>query len=219
MPAPSSKMRIRTFEAEFSSVKSIGVPSRPVKSPKSVSSSYLSRRNRLTHYAARNFIRALLEEDPSRRMSLTDALQHPWLAQHSPFHKDEDEALKKAAAAAAAAAAANGNGNPFGHESASQERPLQRRSDVLAHAAMEGNVLPEPSWEMISYAARDGRTTLGAAQQQKGQNKRVHADLSVLPEESVEDANMNPPAALVGDENSSDAPRRSGRRSKVPRRS
>lgn len=148
-------------------------------------------------------------------MSLTDALQHPWLAYHSPFHKDEDEALKKAAAAAAAAA----NGNPFGHESASQERPLQRRSDVIAHAAMEGNVLPEPSWEMISYAARDGRMALGAAQQQKGQNKRVHADLSVLPEESVEDANMNPPAALVGDENSSDAPRRSGRRSKVPRRS
>ncbi len=37
---------------------------------------------------AQSFIRNLLEDNPSRRMSLTSALRHPWLASYLPVYSD-----------------------------------------------------------------------------------------------------------------------------------
>ncbi|KXN90631.1 putative serine/threonine-protein kinase fhkC [Leucoagaricus sp. SymC.cos] len=37
---------------------------------------------------ARNFIECLLEQDPDRRMSLTDSLKHPWLRSYTPYYGD-----------------------------------------------------------------------------------------------------------------------------------
>lgn len=37
---------------------------------------------------AQNFIRNLLEDNPSRRMSLTSALRHPWLSSYSPIYNN-----------------------------------------------------------------------------------------------------------------------------------
>jgi len=105
---------------------------------------------------------------------------------------------------------------------------LQRRSDIIQRAAEEGKALPEPSWEMIAYAtAREDNPS-----NEKGPNKRMRAELTPLPEEVLDDANMNSSAVEIPglsagkvkksespDESSSGGPRRSGRRSKVPRRS
>lgn len=109
---------------------------------------------------------------------------------------------------------------------APQNSTLQRQSDIIHRAAEEGKALPEPSWEMIAYATtRDDNLS-----NEKGPNKRMRAELTPLPEE-VLDADMNSSAveipglsagkvkkAELSDESSS-GPRRSGRRSKVPRRS
>lgn len=111
--------------------------------------------------------------------------------------------------------------------SAPRNGMLQRQSDIVHRAAEEGKALPEPSWEMIAYATtRDDNTS-----NEKGPNKRMRAELTPLPEE-VLDADMNSSAVEIPglsagkvkksespDEGSSSGPRRSGRRSKVPRRS
>jgi serine/threonine/tyrosine protein kinase RAD53 len=106
--------------------------------------------------------------------------------------------------------------------------PLQRRSLVLSEAAETGNRLLEPSWEMIAYAQdKVGESSSSA----KRANKRLHAELSPLPEEVLDDAGMD---GLSSDEqltsgkggimspstdedSSNDRPRRSARR-KVARR-
>ena len=57
---------------------------------------------------------------------------------------------------------------------------LQRRSHLLSQAAEEGNFLPEPSEEMIARAVsqQDNRT--------KGQNKRLHSELTPMSEEVMD---------------------------------
>ena len=109
--------------------------------------------------------------------------------------------------------------------------PLQRRSLVLSEAAEAGNRLPEPSWEMIAYAASQDKAAESFSSA-KGANKRLHAELSPLPEEVLDDAGMDglssdepstsgkgrlmlPPADEVS---SNRRPRRSTRRMKVARR-
>lgn len=62
--------------------------------------------------------------------------------------------------------------------------PLQRRSLVLSEAAEAGNCLPEPSWEMIAYATSQDKTG-ESSPSAKGVNKRLHAELSPLPEEAL----------------------------------
>ena len=105
---------------------------------------------------------------------------------------------------------------------------LQRQSDIIHRAEEEGKALPEPSWEMLAYAiAREDNPS-----NEKGPNKRMRAELTPLAEEFLDDANMNSSAVEIPglsagkvkksespDESTSGGPRRSGRRSKVPRRS
>ena len=109
--------------------------------------------------------------------------------------------------------------------------PLQRRSLVLSEAAETGNHIPEPSWEMIAYAASQDKAGESSSTA-KGANKRLHAELSPLSEEVLDDAGMDglssgepstsgkermvlPPA---DEDSSSGRPRRSTRRMKVARR-
>jgi ser/thr/tyr protein kinase RAD53 len=110
--------------------------------------------------------------------------------------------------------------------------PLQRRSLVLSEAAEAGNLLPEPSWEMIAFAASQDKAGESSSSA-KGVNKRLHAELSPLPEEVLDDAGMDglssdepstsgmgrimlPPS--VDEDSSNGRPRRSTRRMKAARR-
>ncbi|KAF7315937.1 Pkinase-domain-containing protein [Mycena indigotica] len=86
---------------------------------------------------------------------------------------------------------------------------LNRRSDVLRHAKVVGSQLLEPSWEMVEFAnsqssqnghgapsktpsltatgkaaASTSKTPRPSSSNGKGPNKRVHSELTPLPEES-----------------------------------
>lgn len=98
--------------------------------------------------------------------------------------------------------------------------PLQRRSMVLSQAAEAGDDPIEPSWEMIAYASSREEPTNPTHPVVKGHNKRVRADLTPLPEEVLDDTDMNasvlaPPEINANGKDSQ--PRRSTRRNKVAR--
>ena len=121
--------------------------------------------------------------------------------------------------------------DPGGHHGGSPTSALRRRKDVIAQADEGRVVLPEPSSEMVANIVRQGPVTPG-----KGQKKR-RAELSVLPEDSLEqfyaEADARTAAAAAANVKTSlntpvddgsdsleipDSRRRSGRRTKVPRR-
>ena len=66
---------------------------------------------------------------------------------------------------------------------------LQRRSHVLSQAVEEGKALVEPSWEMVAAAtAQDNAASSSSSSNtNKGQNKRVHSELTPLSEEASMD--------------------------------
>jgi hypothetical protein len=100
----------------------------------------------------------------------------------------------------------------------SRTTPLQRRSFVLSQAAEAdaSAVVPEPSWEMIQSANADiqaGDGMLGF-NEVKQRNKRVHAELTPLPEEgdSSDDSPANgPDARKKGKTSDEDMPSGAGR--------
>jgi len=106
--------------------------------------------------------------------------------------------------------------------------PLQRRSLVLSEAAESGNRLPEPSWEMIAYAASQEQDKADeSSSSARGGHKRLYAELSPLPEEVLDDGGLgggsgsdgkNASSSAPNEETSNDRPRRSTRRNKVARR-
>ncbi|KAM6502304.1 CAMK/RAD53 protein kinase [Amanita muscaria] len=122
---------------------------------------------------AQSFIRSLLEENPLRRMSLTNALGHPWLASCASIHDGHqlEPNVLSCQADSDTASTARSDG--------SQVIPLQRRSYLLSQAAEEGHLLPEPSEEMIAHAVSQ------AAPVSKGQNKRLHSEITPLSEELI----------------------------------
>lgn len=124
-----------------------------------------------------HFIRALLQEDPVRRMSLTDALDHPWLKSYIPVHESSDQLLLGAGPSTSSAevGASAGVSHQFiGLQiQPSASAPLQRRSVVLSQAAEEGRAISEPTPDMIATAnAKESK-----------RNKRVRANLTPLQEE------------------------------------
>ncbi|KAF8623401.1 hypothetical protein AX15_006393 [Amanita polypyramis BW_CC] len=139
---------------------------------------------------AQNFIRSLLEENPSHRMSLTNALGHLWLSSYLPVYEtlstshDDDMSM-------ASSLTTVETSNP--HLASSRAMLLQRRSHLLSQAAEEGNLLPEPSEEMIARAVsqQDSMT--------KGQNKRLHSELTPLPEEVINGQERNAASDFVQD--------------------
>jgi serine/threonine/tyrosine protein kinase RAD53 len=136
---------------------------------------------------AQSLIRSLLEENPLRRMSLTNALGHPWLASYCSVYNTRPH---------------QPSGSPDLHDGSimssiadslkarfdsSRAMPLQRRSHVLSQAAEEGNVLPEPSQEMIAQAVSQQ-----VASNSKSNNKRLHSELTPLSESNDgEQSNAN----------------------------
>jgi serine/threonine/tyrosine protein kinase RAD53 len=183
-------------------------------------------------FVAFRFVRHLLVDDPLRRLSLTNALRHPWLRAHIPFHIFDRNELGDASMNATYDEGEFADENDLPLEAASvsaapRNGVLQRQSDIVHRAEEEGKALPEPSWEMIAYAAaRNDKPS-----SEKGPNKRMRAELTPLPEDVLDDANMNSSAVEIPglsagkvkksespDENSANGPRRS-RRSKAPRRS
>ncbi|KAF8798744.1 Pkinase-domain-containing protein [Phlegmacium glaucopus] len=190
---------------------------------------------------AYTFIRGLLREDPRHRLSLTKALDHPWLLSYTPVYPSSRRPEKPTSIKAQNVTRAGVTEDFIAmqlQESTSEVRnpsrtaPLQRRSLVLSEAAESGNRLPEPSWEMIAYAASQEQEKAGeSSSSAKGANKRIHAELSPLPEEVLDDAGMDglssgddPSTSRKGNRASpsapdeDDRPRRSTRRNKVARR-
>jgi serine/threonine/tyrosine protein kinase RAD53 len=68
---------------------------------------------------------------------------------------------------------------------------LQRRSLLLSQAAEGGNLLLEPSEEMIARAVSQED-----ARDPKGQNKRLHSELTPLPEEVMDGDEQSPKSAM-----------------------
>lgn len=68
---------------------------------------------------------------------------------------------------------------------------LQRRSHLLSQAAEAGDLLPEPSQEMIARAVSQED-----ARDPKGQNKRLRSELTPLPEEIMKGDERSPKSAI-----------------------
>jgi hypothetical protein len=194
-----------------------------------------------------NFIYSFLQVKPERRMSITECLTHPWLLSHVPFHPPDfeefqrtyyDESRMNVSHVGVSHVGFSGDlwaddpSEPGGHHGGSPTSTLRRRKDVIAQADEGRVLLPEPSTEMVANIVRQGPAT--------PQKKRA---LSVLPEDSLEhvyaeaaarsaaaataaaaaaaiqSANVHSPLDDGSDSlEISDARRRSGRRTKVPRR-
>jgi len=136
---------------------------------------------------AQSFIRNLLEDNPSRRMSLTSALRHPWLASYSPVYNNTRSSANPNDISMISVTTATSKPR----SESSRAMVLQRRSHLLSQAAEAGNLLPEPSEEMIARAVsqEDERDP-------KGQNKRLHSELTPLPEEVMDGDEQSPKSAM-----------------------
>ncbi|KAG6830161.1 hypothetical protein H0H92_001890 [Tricholoma furcatifolium] len=179
---------------------------------------------------ATDFIRRLLEEDPRQRMTLTAALQHPWLKSYVPVYglathhatntlpsdeysmmangTDSQSSFRGSVNAefqnlhiqSSVGTAADGLGRQ-----PSRVAPLQRRSLIALHAQENGG-LPDPPAEMIANAAaqqfRDEQEEDGpSSSNPKGANKRVYSELTPLPEEaSMASAGDKSSVVVVADE-------------------
>jgi serine/threonine/tyrosine protein kinase RAD53 len=164
-----------------------------------------------------------LEEDPRRRMTLTDALNHPWLQSYTPVYdyhyfasmssiptddfsmisaapegpesfqsnsvNQDFENMKLQASTSAVPQAGVPGAFPDGiaengMKSEGSRAPLQRRSDLMSQAAEDGKPITEPSWEMLAAVVSQDQPTAGPSNPPaKGQNKRVHSELTPLFEE------------------------------------
>jgi hypothetical protein len=201
-------------------------------------------------------VRRLLDHRPAIRMSLTDALKHPWLKAYVPIYPNlhhprtpsapsnshplvaEDSTLSEflddggsfvnldestdagvsqgfehlkinQSLAPEDSAAAIVSNIPGAYPSSNNRESsrLQRRSQVLSQAADggEGPVVPEPSWEMlqnVTSSAKGNRNVANdsATTADNGRtNKRVHSELTPLPEEYESSDKSSP----LGDANAS----------------
>ena len=186
---------------------------------------------------ALNFIYSLLQSNPNHRMSIAQSLHHPWLESHTPFHPPDFDEFQRTYEMDARMSISHigfgedigfGPHEPGGHHGGSPTSALRRRKDVIAQADEGRVLLPEPSSEMVANITRQGPST-----PVRSQNKRVREQLSVLPEDSLAyvyaeadarhaaaaAANLNANANVPMDGGgASDGRRRSGRRTKAPRR-
>ncbi|PFH44973.1 hypothetical protein AMATHDRAFT_164241 [Amanita thiersii Skay4041] len=131
---------------------------------------------------AQDFIRRLLEENPTQRLSLNNALQHPWLQSYrttpKPTFSNSSHLSEMSFVSISPNSTGSSNVQPSYHL-----KPLQRRSYLLAQAAESGSPLPQPSEEMITNALQPDLT------QSKAIHKRMRSELTPYPEaESPEHA-------------------------------
>ena len=151
---------------------------------------------------AESFIRCLLEEDPKRRMTMKEALQHPWLSTYTPFYGSsslagsptnfDDGSFRSSMSegfqnlniqGSYTDPTTSGDGMTGVRREDSRTGRLQRRSHLLSQAAEEGKEMPEPSQEMVANASSQEARAAGTSTATKGQNKRVYSELTPLPED------------------------------------
>jgi len=171
------------------------------------------------------------------RLPMTESLGHPWLLEHTPFHPPDFDEELMGRSDSAMSMSVNYQAFAEGEDVFGREVPavptspgrLQRRKDVIAQADEGKIVLPEPSSEMVANVERQS-----PAGPSRGQNKRVRAELSTLPEDSLEDVynaadaarqNAAPPdpspsvdTSFPDEREGGHGGRRSGRRAKAARR-
>ncbi|KAJ2918044.1 hypothetical protein MD484_g2375, partial [Candolleomyces efflorescens] len=135
---------------------------------------------------AYDFIFSLLQENPMYRMSLKEALEHPWLRTFYPALPPFAQNRPPQASSSNAKAGVTHDfialhiepskaptGGKLGQREGSRGAPLQRRSDILSQAAEGNRAVPEPLPEMIANAS--------AKELKRG--KRVRNNLTPLDEE------------------------------------
>ncbi|KAH6913842.1 CAMK/RAD53 protein kinase [Coprinopsis sp. MPI-PUGE-AT-0042] len=162
-----------------------------------------------------HFIRSLLQEDPPSRMTLTEALDHPWLQSYTPLadedyipighpsNADMDDGPDVSAPNGQAGVSHVFHALQIQPSSEHQgNRPLERRSKVLSQAEEGVRSVPEPSQQMIANA----EATEKAATRR---SKRVRANLTPMQEESDESSSSGGAGqAAAGSSSSGSAPKR-----------
>lgn len=140
---------------------------------------------------AKHFIVRLLENSPRRRMSLTAALQHPWLRQHTPFHGFVEDILISDTTEDVSMVEQNPEPlpptppmPPVQHQPALDTfGPVPSRTRLQRRQHVEEGEAPVPELpeELIAYALRGSP---------RGNKKRVRSEFTPLPEE-LPDAEMS----------------------------
>ncbi|KAF5317106.1 hypothetical protein D9611_003775 [Ephemerocybe angulata] len=164
-----------------------------------------------------DFIEKLLLQDPTERMSLTEALSHPWLRSYVPvfpipqanFYLPSSNNILNATAGNAGIThnllGLTMASNPAIPREPSRGGPLQRRSEVLSQAAEGTRTVPQPSDEMIANAQ---------AMEHGNRGKRLRANLSPLGEEEESEGSGS---SSNGHTNTRGSNGNTGTRSKRPR--
>lgn len=134
-----------------------------------------------------------MQEDPRRRMSLKDALEHPWLQSYTPVYTLDDISRHTSSSVNGQQYGEAGVTNDFiglqiqpsvPRAGTSKSRVLQRRSQVLSQAAEDDKItLSEPSSEMIAHAVAQEKSAAGP--RTRGGQKRLRGQLTPLLEESA----------------------------------
>lgn len=134
-----------------------------------------------------------MQEDPRRRMSLKDSLDHPWLQSYTPVYTSDHIFGHTSPSVNGQQYGEAGVTNDFiglqiqpsvPRAGPSKSRALQRRSQVLSQAAEDDKItLPEPSSEMIAHAVAQDKSAAGP--RTRGAQKRLRGQLTPLPEESA----------------------------------
>ncbi|KAJ8695899.1 hypothetical protein PTI98_005810 [Pleurotus ostreatus] len=113
---------------------------------------------------AQSFIRSLLVDDPRRRMTLTDALHHPWLASYTPVYTPSPYLQQHPSTGSSIPSddfsmlsdilegdePGSSNNIVDIKREGSRSQPLQRRARVLEDAAEGKGEILQPSQEMIN---------------------------------------------------------------------
>ncbi|CAL1705942.1 unnamed protein product [Somion occarium] len=143
-----------------------------------------------------DFIRKLLERHPERRMTLTDARNHPWLRGLNPNPGAQDLSMRSPSRDDMSMDEDQPSSQPDEsslNEAGSQRTGgrLVRRRQVIDEAAEKGESLPEPSQEMLRHAEQENAKYYTGTKQSRPNKRKVgeHFDesLTPMPEANEED--------------------------------
>lgn len=143
-----------------------------------------------------------MDEDPATRMTLTEALEHPWLKSYTPeyptpqlevFSPPSSQTESQYSQGPSTGATRHLIGLGL-HSLSSPPRatPLQRRSDIMNQAAEGSRAVPQPPPEMIAHSnaldeeeeeASQRLSQSQEAAQAPARGKRVRASLTPVDED------------------------------------
>ena len=143
-------------------------------------------------------------------MSLTNALNHPWLLSYVPIPEEEYVPIEKPSTDGSEGPPPQSAGvsNVFsglqiqGSSDLQGNRPLERRSKVLSQAEEGVRNVPEPSPQMVANAEASDKAATR-------RSKRVRANLTPMQEESDESSSsVGPAQPIAGTSAAGSAPKR-----------